>query len=266
MKKCKIVIAIILIFSIILAANDVFADSSVTWASGDYRVSGSVGETKVAEIKFENASDEIGIVSGTITSNSEYVSIESVERGDWSLTYNPNNGKFNSVKSTGDRSATILKITYKILKEASNDTNVITISGLKYTSTSYNTYLESNPINVVLIKGSTADTSDTTDTSSTSDTTDTSSTSDTTDTSSTSDTTDTSSTSDTSSTTDTSNNNNQGNNNNNNNNGNDTTMSNKGLPYTGRIIGNSIKILLVAAVVIILTVRYFVKYKKIDVE
>ena len=171
MKKSKIIIAIILILSIILAASNVFAETSVSWAKASYDQTGSVNETKVANIAFQNATDNIGVVSGTINFNTEYIQVISVEKGDWALTYNEANGRFNTVKSTGAGFGSLMKITYKIIKEVNSDTNIISISDIKYTSTRYETYLEANTLNLKMIKGSSTGPSNTTNNTNTSNTT-----------------------------------------------------------------------------------------------
>lgn len=283
MKNIKILLSIAILLTIILTANCVMAAGNVTWATGASTQTGSVGEVKTITLGFNSSSQSIGIVSGTISFNSEYITDVNVEQADWMLTYNPNNGKFNAVKSTGAASANLMKITYKIVKEAANPVNVITLSDVKYTSTSYETFNESGSVVVKLSKSNPTDPTDTTDTSSTADPTDTTTpvdTADTTDTTKPVDTTDTATNTNPPST-NTNNNagrnnvvnnaiyNNSNNNNNNKtntSNGKDTTMANEGLPYTGRVLGNSIKFILAIVIVSILVVRYFVKYKKIDVE
>lgn len=287
MKNIKILLSLAILLTIILTANCVMAAGTVTWAKGGSTQTGSVGETKTITLGFDSLSQSIGIVSGTISYNSEYITDVNVDQVDWMLTYNPNNGKFNAVKSTGAASANLMKITYKIVKEATNPVDVITLSDIKYTSTSYETSNESGNL---VVKLGISNPTDTTDTSSTADPTDTTTPVDTADTTETTNPTDTATpvdTTDTSTNTNvpsTNTNNNAGrnnvvnngiNNNNNNNktntsnnknDGKDTTMANKGLPYTGKILGNSIKFIIAIAIVSILVVRYFVKYKKIDVE
>ena len=287
MKNIKILLSLAILLTIILTANSVMAAGNVTWATGASTQTGSVGEVKTSTLGFTSSSQSIGIISGTISFNSEYITDVNVEQADWMLTYNPNNGKFNAVKSTGAASANLMKITYKIIKEATSPVNIITLSDIKYTSTSYETFNENGS---VVVKLSASTPTDTTDTSSTTDPTDTTTPVDTADTTETTNPTDTSTpvdTTDTSTNTNvpsTNTNNNAGrnnvvnngiNNNNNNNktntsngknDGKDTTMSDKGLPYTGKILGNSIKFIIAIVIVSILVVRYFVKYKKIDVE
>ena len=291
MKNIKILLSLAILLTIILTANCVMAAGNVTWGIGASTQTGSVGEVKTSTLGFNSSSQSIGIVSGTISFNSEYITDVNVEQADWMFTYNPNNGKFNAVKSTGAASANLMKITYKIIKEATSPVNIITLSDIKYTSTSYETFNENGSVVVKLSASNPADTTDTTDTSSTTDPTDTAGPVDTADTTETTNPTDTTQqpvdTTDTSTNTNvpsTNTNNNTGrnnvvnngiNNNNNNNknntsngknDGKDTTMANKGLPYTGKILGNSIKFIIAIAIISILVVRYFVKYKKIDVE
>lgn len=282
MKKGKILLAIILIISIILVAGEAFAETTVNWAKGTNDQTGSVGETKVANIGFQNTSVDVGVVSGTINFNTQYIQVISVEKGDWSLTYNPDNGKFNAVNTNGSKSGNIIKVTYKIIKDITSDTNIISVSGLKYTSIGYDTYVEGNTLNLKMIKQSSSDPTDTTDTTDTTTPTDPTDTTtpvdptDTTDTTTPVDPTDTSSSTTPGSNTNTNTNTNPRPNTNTNTNTNkpsgstnsgvDNTMSNKGLPYTGLVVRHSLKILLAIAVVIVLVIRYFVKYKKIDVE
>ena len=285
MKNIKILLSLAILLTIILTANCVMAAGTVTWAKGGSTQTGSVGETKTITLGFDSLSQSIGIVSGTISYNSEYITDVNVDQADWMLTYNPNNGKFNAVKSTGAASANLMKITYKIVKEATNPVDVITLSDIKYTSTSYETSNESGNLVVKLGISNPTDTSSTTDPTDTTtpvDTADTTETTNPTDTSTPVDTTDTSTNTNVPSTNtnnntgrnnvvnnavyNNSNNNNKTNTSNNKNDGKDTTMANKGLPYTGKILGNSIKFIIAIAIVSILVVRYFVKYKKIDVE
>ena len=285
MKNIKILLSLAILLTIILTANCVMAAGTVTWAKGGSTQTGSVGETKTITLGFDSLSQSIGIVSGTISYNSEYITDVIVDQADWMLTYNPNNGKFNAVKSTGAASANLMKITYKIVKEATNPVDVITLSDIKYTSTSYETSNESGNLVVKLGISNPTDTSSTTDPTDTTtpvDTADTTETTNPTDTSTPVDTTDTSTNTNVPSTNtnnntgrnnvvnnavyNNSNNNNKTNTSNNKNDGKDTTMANKGLPYTGKILGNSIKFIIAIAIVSILVVRYFVKYKKIDVE
>ncbi len=287
MKNIKILLSLAILLTIILIANSVMAAGNVTWATGAFTQTGSAGQVKTSTLGFNSSSQSIGIVSGTISFNSEYITDVNVEQADWMFTYNPSNGKFNAVKSTGAASANLMKITYKIIKEATSPVNIITLSDIKYTSTSYETFNENGS---VVVKLSASTPTDTTDTSSTADPTDTTTPVDTTDTTETTNPTDTATPVDTTDTstntnvpsTNTNNNTgrnnvvNNGINNNNNNNktntsngkndGKDTTMANKGLPYTGKILGNSIKFIIAIAIISILVVRYFVKYKKIDVE
>ena len=296
MKNIKILLSLAILLTIILTANCVMAAGNVTWGIGASTQTGSVGEVKTSTLGFNSSSQSIGIVSGTISFNSEYITDVKVEQADWMFTYNPNNGKFNAVKSTGAASANLMKITYKIIKEATSPVNIIKLSDIKYTSTSYETFNENGSVVVKLSASNPADTTDTTDTSSTTDPTDTAGPVDTADTTETTNPTDTTQqpvdTTDTSTPVDTTdvptntnkpsnntgrnnvvnnainnnNNNNKNNTSNGKNDGKDTTMANKGLPYTGKILGNSIKFIIVIAIVSILVVRYFVKYKKIDVE
>ena len=285
MKNIKILLSLAILLTIILTANCVMAAGTVTWAKGGSTQTGSVGETKTITLGFDSLSQSIGIVSGTISYNSEYITDVNVDQADWMLTYNPNNGKFNAVKSTGAASANLMKITYKIVKEATNPVDVITLSDIKYTSTSYETSNESGNLVVKLGISNPTDTSSTTDPTDTTtpvDTADTTETTNPTDTSTPVDTTDTSTNTNVPSTNannnagrnnvvnnavyNNSNNNNKTNTSNNKNDGKDTTMANKGLPYTGKILGNSIKFIIAIVIVSILVVRYFVKYKKIDVE
>ena len=288
MKNIKVLLSISILLTIILTANCVMAAGTVTWVKGNFTQTGRAGETKTGTVGFNSSSQSIGIVSGTISFNSEYITDVTVEQADWMFTYNPNNGKFNAVRSTGASSANLMKITYKIVKEATSPVNIITISDVKYTSTTYESFTESGNY-VVKLSASTP--TDTTDTSSTADPTDTTKPVDTADTTETTNPTDTTTpvdTTDTSTNTNVpstntnnnagrnnvvnnavynnSNNNNKTNTSNGKNDGKDTTMANKGLPYTGKILGNSIKFIIAIAIVSILVVRYFVKYKKIDVE
>lgn len=285
MKKSKIIIAIILILSIILAASNVFAETSVSWAKASYDQTGSVNETKVANISFQNATDNIGVVSGTINFNKEYIQVISVEKNDWALTYNEANGRFNTVKSTGAGFGSLMKITYKIIKEVNSDTNIISISDIKYTSTRYETYLEANTLNLKMIKGSSTEPSNTTNNTNTSNVTHPTNNTNTSNSTNPSNNTNPSNATNPSNNIDnsssgnvynnvnTNTNNSKTNTNGNTNkpnkqnttNGEDTTTSKAGLPYTG-LVGNSLKFLLIGAFVVVLTIRYFVKYKKIDVE
>ena len=286
MKNIKILLSIAILLTIVLTANSVMAAGNVTWATGASTQTGSVGDVKTSTLGFNSSSQSIGIVSGTISFNSEYITDVNVEQADWMLTYNPNNGKFNAVKSTGAASANLMKITYKIVKEATSPVDIITLSDIKYTSTSYETFNENGSLVIKLSKSNPTDTTDTTDTSSTTDPTDTTAPVDTTDPTETTNPTDTATPVDTTDApTNTNkpsnntgrnnvvnnginnnNNNNKTNTSNNKNDGKDTTMANKGLPYTGKILGNSIKFIIAIVIVSILVVRYFVKYKKIDVE
>ncbi len=288
MKNIKILLSLAILLTIILTANCVMAAGYVTWATGASTQTGSVGEVKISTLGFTSSSQLIGIVSGTISFNSEYITDVKVEQADWMLTYNPNNGKFNAVKSTGAASANLMKITYKIIKESTSPVDIITLSDVKYTSTSYETFNENRSAVVKLSASSPADTTDTSSTANPTDTTTPVDTADTTETTNPTDTTqqpvDTTDTSTNTNVPSTNTNNNTGrnnvvnngiNNNNNNNknntsngknDGKDTTMANKGLPYTGKILGNSIKFIIAIAIISILVVRYFVKYKKIDVE
>jgi len=286
MKNIKILLSIAILLTIVLTANSVMAAGNVTWATGASTQTGSVGDVKTSTLGFNSSSQSIGIVSGTISFNSEYITDVNVEQADWMLTYNPNNGKFNAVKSTGAASANLMKITYKIIKEATSPVDIITLSDIKYTSTSYETFNENGSLVIKLSKSNPTDTTDTTDTSSTTDPTDTTAPVDTTDPTETTNPTDTATPVDTTDApTNTNkpsnntgrnnvvnnginnnNNNNKTNTSNNKNDGKDTTMANKGLPYTGKILGNSIKFIIAIVIVSILVVRYFVKYKKIDVE
>jgi hypothetical protein len=288
MKNIKILLSIAILLTIVLTANSVMAAGNVTWATGASTQTGSVGDVKTSTLGFNSSSQSIGIVSGTISFNSEYITDVNVEQADWMLTYNPNNGKFNGVKSTGAASANLMKITYKIIKESTSPVDIITLSDVKYTSTSYETFNENRSAVVKLSASSPADTTDTSSTANPTDTTTPVDTEDTTETTNPTDTTqqpvDTTDTSTNTNVPSTNTNNNTGRNNvvnngiNNNNNSNknntsngkndgkDTTMANKGLPYTGKILGNSIKFIIAIAIISILVVRYFVKYKKIDVE
>ena len=288
MKNIKILLSLAILLTIILTANCVMAAGYVTWATGASTQTGSVGEVKTSTLGFTSSSQSIGIVSGTISFNSEYITDVKVEQADWMLTYNPNNGKFNAVKSTGAASANLMKITYKIIKESTSPVDIITLSDVKYTSTSYETFNENRSAVVKLSASSPADTTDTSSTANPTDTTTPVDTADTTETTNPTDTTqqpvDTTDTSTNTNVPSTNTNDNTGrnnvvnngiNNNNNNNktntsngknDGKDTTMANKGLPYTGKILGNSIKFIIAIAIISILVVRYFVKYKKIDVE
>jgi hypothetical protein len=99
MKNIKILLSIAILLTIILTANCVMAAGYVTWATGASTQTGSVGEVKTSTLGFTSSSQLIGIVSGTISFNSEYITDVKVEQADWMLTYNPNNGKFNAVKS-----------------------------------------------------------------------------------------------------------------------------------------------------------------------
>ena len=289
MKNIKILLSLAILLTIILTANCVMAAGYVTWATGASTQTGSVGEVKTSTLGFTSSSQSIGIVSGTISFNSEYITDVKVEQADWMLTYNPNNGKFNAVKSTGAASANLMKITYKIIKESSSPVDIITLSDVKYTSTSYETFNENRSAVVKLSASSPADTTDTSSTANPTDTTTPVDTADTTETTNPTDTTqqpvDTTDTATPVDTTDAptntnkpsnntgrnnainnNNNNNKNNTSNGKNDGKDTTMANKGLPYTGKILGNSIKFIIAIAIISILVVRYFVKYKKIDVE
>ena len=149
MKKMARLLVIILTISVLFPAQKAFAGASVDWAGVRYEDVVGVRGEYTAEVYF-NASDQIGIVNGEIIYDPEYVSIVAVDRADWMVTYNPNNGKFNALRSTGGYSATVAKIIYKIKKACPNDTELIQINNIEYTSTLQKMYSESAQLSLVI--------------------------------------------------------------------------------------------------------------------
>ena len=149
MRKTARLLIIVLAFSILFPAQKAFAGVSVNWAGVSYDDVVGVRGEYTAEVYF-NASDQIGIVNGEIIYDPEYVSIVAVDRADWMVTYNPNSGKFNALRSTGGYSATVAKIIYKIKKACPNDTELIQINNIEYTSTLQKMYSESAQLSLVI--------------------------------------------------------------------------------------------------------------------
>ena len=149
MKKVKGFIAIVIIISFLLPARQVFADVTVNWAEVYYNQAVGVREEETATIHFQ-ADDNIGIITGEISYNSDYINLIAVEPIGWKMTYNPNNGRFQAVKSTGAYSDSIAKIRYKVIKACPGSDVLITVSNLVYTSTSLITCREGNSIPLVI--------------------------------------------------------------------------------------------------------------------
>ncbi len=150
MKKFKSILVAFLLLSIIFPVKEIFAATSVSWAAASYEeVAGVRGEYS-AELFF-NANEYIGIISGEISWDSDYISDVSVTGVDWMLSYNPNNGKFQVVKSSGSKSATIAKITYTIIKACPDGKDLIHVNNISYTSTTYSAYSESSSLSLVIM-------------------------------------------------------------------------------------------------------------------
>lgn len=136
--------------------------TTVSWAGISYEEVAGVRGVYTAYLSFDATEyllmqqasfdyyDTIGVVTGKINYDSEYISLISVEANEWMSSFNDGNGKFNTVKSSGAYSASPLKITYKIIKACPYGAELIQVNDIVFSSTRFNSYIESAPLSLVI--------------------------------------------------------------------------------------------------------------------
>ena len=137
----KIVIGIfVLVFFIMMTCYNVYGIDIPCFLMGDGKA--NTGETKNMKLVL-SSDEEIGVVSGKISTNSKIESIIVSGLNGWNLTYNSTTGVFNIYKAEGAKEENILNIDFKVGDSAG--TGTITISDLKATTINYET-TEMDPI------------------------------------------------------------------------------------------------------------------------
>lgn len=131
MKKIKVMILIISVILLIGITNVFAAQTSITMQGED---TVKPGETKKVTVRL-NSESQIGVISGYIKSEGNIEITNVVGINAWSVTRNPETGKFNAVKAEGAKSEAVIEITYTASSQ--EGTGKIVMSGLEATSIEY---------------------------------------------------------------------------------------------------------------------------------
>jgi len=141
MKRMKIIMLMVITILMISSFN-VYAAEPTLAISGENEV--SVGSTKKLTLTLSSDTDEIGVISGTVTYNDNIESIQLAGQNSWQLlSYNNQNGQFKLVKAAGAKNEAAMEISYTVKSGATGKASV-TVSDITLTTTDYATKTVAN--------------------------------------------------------------------------------------------------------------------------